>query len=63
MDFLAADPSAKYALVENLTKSWPLASSGLVEPLMITKELVAIFEVRQNRILLPSTLLLVFPFG
>ena len=60
MDFLVADPSAKYALVENLTKSWTLAPFGSAEPLKVIEEQVTIAEVKPSILQRPSTLLLVF---
>jgi len=59
IDFLTTDLSTKYALVENLTKSWALAPSGSAEPLNVTEEQVAIAKVRPSLLLLPSILLLV----
>jgi len=46
MDSLIADPSTKYTLVENPTKSWALAPSSLAKPLKVTKEQVAFAEKR-----------------
>ena len=48
IDLLAVDLSAKYAFVEELTKSWALALFGSAEPSKVTKEQVAIAEVKPN---------------
>jgi len=48
VDFLAADLSARYALVEGLIKSWALDPSGSMELSKVTEEQVAIAEIKPN---------------
>jgi len=37
MNFINADPAAKFTLVQDSVKYWDLAASGTSEPLKVTK--------------------------
>ena len=43
-NFIMADPVTKFAFVQELVKSWDLATSGTSEPLKVTEDKVAMAE-------------------
>ena len=44
MNFIKADHTAKFSLVQDLVKSWDLATSSTSEPYKVTKEEVTMIE-------------------